>query len=123
MFGDKNQTMTLGEIIEELSMARPDQNVYYDFADMAPKLKLDSYRGDCSETYLGYQEEPMTVGELLSYLKSRVGEIMIGYKGGEYIIREDKDVFVANDSRSYTNCIIDKIGHYSSVIIHTKYDA
>lgn len=115
--------MTLGEIIKELSKARPDQNVYYDFADMAPKLKLDSYRGDYSETYLGYQEETMTVGELLTYLKSMVGETMIGYKGGEYTIREDKDVFVAKGSYSYTRCLIDKIGHYSSVIIHTKYDA
>ena len=115
--------MTLGEIIKELSKARPDQNVYYDFADMAPKLELNSYRGDYSETYLGYQEDPITVGELLTYLESRVGETMCGYKGGEYTIREDKDVWVANDSRSYTRCLIEKIGHYSSVIIRTKYDA
>jgi hypothetical protein len=115
--------MTLGEIIKELSKAQPDQNVYYDFADMAPRLELDSYRGDYSETYLGYQEETITVGELLAYLKSRVGEMMCDYKGGNYTIREDKEVWVAKHSGNYTQCLIEKVGHYSSVIIHTKYDA
>lgn len=82
--------MTLGEIISKLSARSDDTLVIYDFAGLSPSLNLDRRRMDSPRIFLGYQEEQMTVGKLLPYLKSS------GY---------DKDVSVSIGNR-FNGCQI-----------------
>src|SRR5690606_687343 len=78
--------MTVGSLIEHLTTMDPEV-----------KLQLSNH----VESYRGYYEHvaispgKATAGELLKELKSRIGTVMYGYKGGEVRITPHCDVYVA----------------------------
>lgn len=78
--------MTVGSLIEHLTTLDP-----------RVKLQLsndvDSYRGYYEHVAISPGEA--TAGELLKELKSRIGTVMYGYKGGEYRFTPHCDVYVA----------------------------
>ena len=61
---------------------------------------LDSWRGSYADTSLDTVGRDYVLGttyrtvrELVSYLRSRIGQTMTGYKGGDYEISEHRAVF------------------------------
>lgn len=84
--------MTLSEIIDTLSLlprTLPFEGV---------ELNGDSYRGDYCEFALEPSgiESTTTVGGLLNYLEGKVlGMTFEGYKGGEYTMYMDTEVYIA----------------------------
>lgn len=80
--------MTLGQLIETLEARPRDQRV---------PLGLGS-----PYSYRGYYEDlafPLvrdtTVGAMLAHAKGALGRTYEGYKGGEYVMREHTDVWLA----------------------------
>lgn len=77
---------TLGQLIDWLT-TRPGQTVPL-------ALDIHSDRGDYAQVAI--TPGASTAGDLAHYLADKVGDTMHGWKGGEYTIREDCAVFVAN---------------------------
>lgn len=92
--------MRLGELIDRLAEA-PRQNapvrlkrIHEDGHETYSNPGcLDSWRGAYENTTLDAHGGQEVVGAYVEYLRARVGQTMIGYKGGEYVIDEQKPVF------------------------------
>jgi len=114
------QTMKLGQIIAALEQFKPDSAVYFDFGYIKPTT-LDSWRGVYSKLALGYElsmgEELMTE-ELLVRLRSANGDVFEGWKGGEYRMDLDTEVYVDN-SGDYSKTIITGIVDDDGPVIQT----
>ncbi len=80
--------MKLGELIKTLEKAPPEKIVPHGFGTP------DSYRGYYEQ--LAFEpRKNVTVGEMLAYAKSALGQTFQGYKGGEYLMTEWTDVWIA----------------------------
>jgi hypothetical protein len=130
----RHNTMTLGEMIDILSLANPEAEVSYDFPDQYP-TRVDSWRGVYAQLALGHGSKPIAVSDMLADLNAAVGATFTGWKGGEYEMDRETPVHVANPGQSGQTRIhsIDisraigdhaKGGKYSYayVIIHTRYE-
>lgn len=92
--------MYLGELIERLEAA-PRQNALVRMKRVQPDGVesygpvgcLTSWRGAYENTTLDGDPGDYSVRDLVAYLKSRVGQTMQGYKGGDYTISDLKPVF------------------------------
>lgn len=132
-------TITLGDFIGDIEkwIAHNEQelggrekaegsSVTFDFAGATPTV-LNSWRGVYLSLALGYSaagESGMNVGELLDELKSAVGKTYQGWKGGDYVMDRDTEVWVDNTG-IVTHTMITGInmGKYSSVILtRNEYD-
>jgi hypothetical protein len=130
-----HETFTLGELIDALDRVNipGDWDVVYDFECLVPTT-LDSWRWDYAELALGYglangcygptpcvKEDP-TVDSFLKYLQNSVGNEVYGWKGGDYIIRLETPVWVANSGNvGFTAIIgIEKQDTYENAVILTK---
>jgi len=92
--------MYLGRLIELLDaaprqnaivrMKRIHDNGVESYGDVGC---LISWRGAYEDTTFDGHPGSYSVRELSAYLKSRVGETMQGYKGGDFVISEQKPVF------------------------------
>ena len=81
--------MTLGELIEILQKADPDHVCKVGFG--APM----SYRGYYDE--LAFEPaENVTVASMLKNARSALGGTFIGYKGGEFLMSEHTDCWLAH---------------------------
>jgi len=80
--------MTLRELIKCLEAAEPDKVVPYGFDEP------HSYRGYYDE--LAFEPtRDISVGEMLAAAKSAIGKTFKGYKGGDYVMKEYTDVWIA----------------------------
>src|SRR5690606_569064 len=95
------QTLTLGGLIEHLRALPPGTNVPLG-------LDVDSYRGYYEHVYV--VEGEVRAAVLADYLSERLGDTMMGYKGGEFTIREDCDVFVAQYGCTGPRLALDDVG-------------
>lgn len=115
-------TLTLGELIDEISLAEPAATVQFDFCYLVPTT-VKSYRGYYDHLAIGWSDngELPSVLEVLNNLREAVGEVFVGYKGGEYRMGLHTPVWVANYGETGSAAIdwIDRNG--SQVIIHTKH--
>ena len=78
--------MTVGSLIEHLTTLDPQVKLQL-------SNHVDSYRGYYE--HVAISPGKATAGELLKELKSRIGTVMYGYKGGEFRITPHCDVYVA----------------------------
>ena len=92
--------LSLGKLINELGKYSETAHVAFDFANTYPS-GLGSSRGyyehlaiDYADARYGDKREMMTVGELLSVLRSAVGKSFTGWKGGEYFMYLDTPLWV-----------------------------
>lgn len=82
--------MTLGELIKGLSEADMNHVAHIGFSDSA-----HSYRG----IYRDIAFEParnVRVTDMLAYARAALGKTYEGYKGGEYVMSEHVDVYLAH---------------------------
>lgn len=93
--------MTIGELLRNLRMAKPDVSVRYDFCGMFPTT-VDSSRGDYARPALGWAcpddlDNYPTVADLIVELEKAVdGRLYHGYKGGEYVYTTGSQLCVDN---------------------------
>ncbi len=81
--------MTLGDLIERLKK-EPKENVIRKGFGRAM-----SYRGDYSQ--LAFDPcENVTVASMLEEAESALGKTFEGYKGGDFVMNEYTDVYIAN---------------------------
>src|SRR5690606_33498520 len=78
--------MTVGSLIEHLTTLDPQVKLQL-------SNHVDSYRGYYE--HVAISPGKATAGELLKELKSRIGTVMYGYKGGEFPFTPHFDVYVA----------------------------
>jgi hypothetical protein len=81
--------MTLGELITALEAADPEQTVRHGFTNP------HSYRG----SYYDLAFEPawdVTVGDMLADARSALGATFEGYKGGDFVMGEHADCWLAS---------------------------
>lgn len=115
---------TLGEIIlklESIIIDEEEPNVIYDFCGLYP-TDIDSWRGSYAELALNFGDEekqPMKLSEFLHMLKSTIGKIFEGYKGGEYTMSRHTPVWVDNWGRSTETAIVDVVSNGCQVILIT----
>lgn len=101
-------TMRLGDIIEALEALPGECPVFYAPIGNANGVGVypgafDSYRGYYDRLMLGANGEPCTVAELLNRARAADGATFTGYKGGEYEMRRDTVVYVADYGRTSDN--------------------
>lgn len=98
----KERAMTLGEIVDALEGIHPDREVIFDFGDFRP-TRINSYRGYYSDLALAFSDaqdrEAAYAVELREMLRGAVGRSFVGYKGGNYVMSRDTNVWVANWSQ------------------------
>lgn len=118
------QPITLGELIDALAQAKPDDIVHFDFCNTVPD-GVDSYRGYYDHLALGWKEESeCTAGALLADLRAADGKVFQGYKGGDFCMYRETPMWVANYGRSGYTCVTGVIVHgYGYVTILTGYCA
>lgn len=118
--------MKLGTLIKQLEAMPQDASVEYDFGYMIP-TKLDSWRGRYECLAIGYTHfetiafgDRSTVKDLVEKCKEAVGKTYEGYKGGDYRMTEDTEVWVDNYGE-YSNTALVGIGdQWGTVILITQ---
>jgi len=85
--------MKLGELIDALSKYPSDAPVW--IGEWRPG-ELASYRGAYEHLALGRSYEDVTVAELRQSLASAIGKVFRGYKGGNYKMGKDTEVYVSD---------------------------
>jgi len=95
--------LTLGELILKLE-AIPDKKlpVIFDGRKYFP-TGIDSWRGSYCELAINYSTTSvhMTVKGFLNILRNTVGRILIGYKGGDFMMGKTTPVWVSNYGESW----------------------
>ena len=133
------EQLTLGELIQKLESIEPtydhgngpeQKDVDFDFASAVP-TNFDSWRGDYSMLALGFrlsgydnQEEhfaAMKFDKFLEHCKETIGETFTGWKGGEYTMSADTDIWVSNPGNSGSTVIVDVIDKGYKIVLITEY--
>ena len=120
---EKEKKMTLGDLIDKLKRCKSDSQVLYDFGWFHPTT-LHSWRGIYSECGIGYEKEGdgPKAGEFVKYLESMLGEIMVGWKGGEYTIHRACPVWAEEYGDGGHTAIVGVMElSYGYVILETRY--
>lgn len=89
----------LSELIEFLEQLPKDHIVRYGFGEP------DSYRGYYEDVAFKPVENT-TIGDMLEHARSALGKTFSGYKGGDFLMNEDTDCWIAE----YGTSRGDKIG-------------
>lgn len=107
--------MTLGEFIRALERQDADETVKFDFVHFGPTT-FQSYRGYCEQLALGYEEcgrthrnasyDYPTVAVLLTHARATIGKQFTGWKGGEYVMQADTQLWVANAGETGSTAIV-----------------
>lgn len=110
-----NDGLTLGDLIDKLKTLPPEANIEFDFGS-ANITTLDSYRGYYDQLALGYDgeygSEMMTVGKLLKDCEEAIGKTYQGWKGGDYTMSRDTNIFVANSGCTSDTHLLDIVKKY-----------
>ena len=114
------ETVTLGEIIDWLECLPPEDEVVFDFCRASPS-GIDSSRGDYAELALKYSfTKAATVCDVLKWCKGAVGATFSGYKGGDYTMTRDTQVWV-DQWGQWTGTAIDSMDHFiGQAVFRTK---
>ena len=98
--------LNVGQLIALLKERPKDESVQFDFGGIAP-TKCANYRGYYQDLAIGFDEEGhATVGSLLAELTAAVGQTFMGWKGGEYVMRRNSSLWVANPGRTTDTVIV-----------------
>lgn len=116
--------MKLKNLIAKLeNVSEKNKKVRYDFDDVCPTHKMCSYRGFYEDLSLGVDNVTiMEVWELLKMLKYEVGKVEQGYKGGDFVMHENVEVWVSPYGECSGLRVWDVEERPEGVIIHTFYD-
>lgn len=116
-----NETITLGELLDWLASLPPDNEIVFDFCQFSPG-EMNSSRGDYSKLAISWLNgKTVTAQELLNRYRPMVGATFQGYKGGNYTMDRDTQVWV-DEWGSWTGTAITGLdrGEHQSIIRTTK---
>lgn len=118
------QTTQLGSLIAALSKQPADNLVRFDFCGLVPR-GVDSYRGFYDHLAIGWGPdqsafEETKVAGLLAILRGAVGRSFSGWKGGNYVMREDTPVWVANPGQCDSTAIVGVESNSYMTVIQTQ---
>lgn len=135
--------MTLNELIRSLerverktvylegSDAEKEKPVYYDFCDTHPTT-ISSWRGAYALPALGWDDgdwyrerepnRPPTVSELIAELRSSLGKVFEGWKGGEYTYNGSEVLHVANPGKCGATLVDGVSDEGWCIVIRTRYE-
>lgn len=66
-----------------------------------------SWRGDYEQISFEPVTAKVTTAEILKQLDEIYGTLLTGYKGGEYYVGGDEELYVAHDGSANTDCIME----------------
>lgn len=96
------EPLSLGELIDRLSIIDPTRKVEFDFCGVVP-TNISSSRGDYSHPALGWAPsgysgpgKAPSVGELVEALRKGIGAPYEGWKGGTYYYTRPSPLWVDN---------------------------
>jgi|SRR3984957_9010364 len=96
---DSMSPMNLGELIDALDGCGA-QWVQLAIPTPSYPARVSSYRGYYEDLAIEYDEDSdhrkMSVGEFLRMLRAAIGYTFAGYKGGNYTMSRESNVWVAN---------------------------
>ena len=113
--------MNLGDLIKGLEAAKPDLPVYFDTLNLIP-TDLRSYRGYYDQLALGFAVDGprVTARSLLEICRAANGAVFEGYKGGNYRMGLDTEVWVSNYGEVSDTLICDVVHKDYCVILMTE---
>ena len=124
----ERQTFKLKEIIAKLELLPSDAKVKFDFLDYAP-CDFNSWRGDYFQLALSYEKVGIKkvsgtvkfplVSEFLEQCKGVMNATFEGWKGGDYKMHEDCEVWIDNAGESWGLPILDIVLEGEFAIIKT----
>lgn len=124
--------LTIGETIAALKTAtyNDDADIRFDFGYFIP-CKAQSYRGFYDQLALGYSEDRRadsgwllrTPVAVIQELEGAIGKTYEGYKGGDFVMRADTPLWVANTGESNETGVIGVRSVNYTVIIETRFVA
>lgn len=85
--------MTLGRAIKELGALNKSSEIVFDNGTYPGTA--DSYRGYYSDLSIAPTGERKTVSDLLDTMKAALGATFMGYKGGDFTMKEDTPLWTA----------------------------
>jgi len=128
-----HKQLTIGETIAALKSAsyNDDADIRYDFGYFVP-WRAESYRGFYNQLALGYGEERpkeewqkrqvlATPAAVIAELERAIGRTYEGYKGGDFIMRADTPLWVANTGEAPGTAVVGIRSLNYTVIIETGY--
>lgn len=110
--------LTLGGLIEALEAA-PARAVVT-FSDGRHPREMDSYRGYYSDLAISCGSEPMTARGLLSIARAALNAEFTGYKGGEFMMKEETPLWRSEYGHNSGEAIIGADVRQGSVVLITK---
>lgn len=130
--------MLLGELIARLEAVKADDDgscaVSFDFCNVEPNGKVDSYRGYYNQLALGWRDggrgrdyktyKEVTRDELVATLKSAISATFCGWKGGDFVMSENTQVWVDNPGEATGTGIVGVISPWPgrAVILTARMD-
>jgi hypothetical protein len=113
--------MTLGELIDALEECNPAAEVYFDFCGLTPS-RFVSWRGSYDElAIIASDDERPTVAAFLDACRDADGKTFTGYKGGEYTMARDSDVYVERHPSACTSTLLASVEDRGDVVVlHTR---
>ena len=117
--------MTLGSLIDQLKARPQDQPVVFEFGRMQP-TSINSYRGYYDQLALGFEmpswdAKDATVATLLGLCQDVDGKVLEGYKGGDYLMGRDTEVWVANWGETCSTWLVGVTGDDYETRLITAY--
>ena len=88
--------LTLGDAIAKLRKIDSGAIVKFDYDESLSPADVDSYRGYYEDLAIEPSETQCRVLQLLSMLESALGETFTGYKGGDFLMKEDTPLWCAD---------------------------
>lgn len=120
--------LNLGELIDVLAARPKDQTVRFDIGSLYP-TRLMSYRGYYEQLALGYMDRDdkgskgfPNVDAVLAELRSAIGATFTGYKGGEYVMRSETPLWVANYGNTSETIIVGVCDNDYQTVLATAYE-
>ena len=106
--------MNIAEIITRLEELHPETDLIIEnpfglliTSEFCPFSWRGSYKYPAIEVYtIQEYESGTTVEQAIEYLRELVGKTMQGYKGGEYKIRDDLELFLVGDESKCGNSTV-----------------
>lgn len=105
-----NYHLTLGKFIERIEAYPPETLVQTELGEITGFSCYRGYYQDCAinagPRYGVTGKTLKTVGEVLEAARAALGSTMEGYKGGDYVMKEDTPLWLASYNGDYSSIAV-----------------